>query len=152
MGSMAISMAAMMAPTAAPFFVAFGRDTKHPLAVTTTVVVYVTAWALIGAGTGWLMSQVPLPTSGLVAVPAVVLAALYMLMPWTRKAQARCQAICRRQARGTGMRDTLVEALTYTGYCIVCSAGMMGALLAIGMANVLLVIAAAASLFVYKLI
>ena len=152
MGGMAISMAAMMAPTAAPFFVAFGRDTKRPVAVATTVVVYVAVWALIGAGAGWLMSQVMLPSSALIAVLAVGLAALYMLMPWSRWAQARCQAMCRREARGSGVRDTLVEAVIYTGCCIVCSAGVMGAVLIVGMSNVLVLISAAAALLVYKLI
>ena len=149
---MAISMAAMMAPTAAPFFVAFVRDTKRPLAVAATVVVYVAVWAVIGAGAGLLMSQLMLPSSALIAVLAVGLAALYMLMPWSRWAQARCQAMCRRETRRTGVLNTLVEAVTYTGCCVVCSAGVMGALLALGMSNVLVLIAAAAALLVYKVI
>ena len=36
---MAVSMAAMMVPTAAPFFLAYGRDTRRPVAIATVVLI-----------------------------------------------------------------------------------------------------------------
>ncbi len=58
---LALSMAAMMGPTAAPFFVAFGRDTKRIEAVAMMVVLYLAVWALIGAGADLLMSRIRRP-------------------------------------------------------------------------------------------
>jgi len=146
--AMAISMAAMMTPTAAPFFVAFGRDTRRPAAVAAVVGVYVVAWALIGAAAGLVMDQVMLPSSTLVAVAAVAVAGLYMLMPWSLRARERCREMCRRGARGSAVRD----GVAYTASCVVCTAGVMAALLVLGMANIVLMAVAAGVMLVYKLI
>jgi len=48
-------MAAMMVPTAAPFFFVYGRDTRRPAAVLITVLIYVAVWAAIGAIAGVAM-------------------------------------------------------------------------------------------------
>lgn len=145
---MAISMAAMMTPTAAPFFVAFGHDTRRPWALATVVAVYVVVWALIGAAVGLLMDQVMLPSSTLAGITAVALAGLYLLMPWSRRARERCREMCRLRARGS----VLQEAAAYANACVVCSAGVMAALLVLGMANVMLVAVAAGVMLAYKLI
>ena len=145
---MAITMAAMMTPTAAPFFVAFGRDTRRPAAVATVVGVYVVVWALIGAAAGLLMDQVMLPSSTLAGVAAVALAGLYMLMPWSRRARERCREMCRRESRGSAAR----EGAAYAASCVVCTAGVMAALLVLGMTNIALMAVAAGLMLVYKLI
>ena len=54
---MAVSMAAMMAPTAAPFFVAFGRDSRAPIAIAAVVLIYVVAWGVIAAAAGAVMDR-----------------------------------------------------------------------------------------------
>ena len=149
---MAVSMAAMMAPTAAPFFVAFGRDTKRPAAVAITIAVYVAMWALIGAAAGLLMAQVMLPPSTLGTVLAIAVASVYVLMPWSRWARTQCRAMCRREERGSGLRNALLEGSTYAMCCVMCTAGVMGALVVLGMTNVVLMAAAASAMLVYKLI
>ena len=145
---MAISMAAMMTPTAAPFFVAFGRDTRRPWAIATVVAVYVAVWALIGAAVGLLMDQVMLPSSTLLGIAAVAIAGLYLVTPWSRRARERCREMCRQRARGSVLR----EAAAYAGSCVVCTAGVMAALLVLGMANIVLMAVAAGVMLVYKLI
>jgi predicted metal-binding membrane protein len=145
---MAVSMAAMMAPTAAPFFVAFGRDTKRPVAIAAVVLIYVAAWALIGAAAGALMGRVMMPGGPLVVGAALPFALIYTLMPWSRRARERCREMCRHEARGPAVR----EATTYAASCVACSAGVMVALVVLGMSNVLLLAAAAAVMLVYKLI
>lgn len=152
MGGMAISMAAMMAPTAAPFFVAFSRDSRRPAAVATIVAVYVAVWGVMGAAAGLLANQVMIPPSPILTVVAIGLAALYMAMPWSRWAQARCRAMCARDVRPAGFRATLLEGATYAGCCVLCSAGVMAALLVLGMSNVLLIAVGAAALLIYKVI
>jgi hypothetical protein len=54
---MAASMAAMMVPTAAPFFFAYGRDTRRPAAVVITLLIHVADWAAIGAIADFAMGQ-----------------------------------------------------------------------------------------------
>jgi predicted metal-binding membrane protein len=152
MGGMAISMAAMMAPTAAPFFVAFGRDTRRPAAVAAIVAVYLTVWAVIGAAAGLLMSQVMIQPTLVVGAVAVGLAAIYMLTPWSRWAQARCRAMCAHEPRAAGLRGALVEGSTYAGCCVICSAGVMAVLVVLGTSSILLMGVAGAVLLVYKLI
>ena len=148
---MAGLMAAMMLPTAAPFFFACGRDTRRPSAVAIAVLIYLAIWGTIGAVADLVMNQVMMPSSALVAVAAVAVAVLYTLSPWSRGARARCREMCMRAPRGTGLRGALVDGSTYAACCLVCSAGVMAALVVLGMSNLLLIAAAAALLLVYKL-
>lgn len=145
---MAASMAAMMAPTAAPFFVAFGRDTRRPAAVAAVVLIYVSVWAAIGLAVDALMSRVMLPSSTLIVVGAVAFAGLYMVMPWSRRARERCHEMCRHEARGSAIR----EGGTYAASCVVCSAGLMVVLIALGTTSFVVLAAGAAVMLAYKLI
>jgi predicted metal-binding membrane protein len=149
---MAASMAVMMVPTAAPFFIAYGRDSRRPLAIAALVVIYLVVWAAIGAAVGMLMNQVMQPPSQLITAAAIVFAGLYAIAPWSRWARARCSALCRPAVRGDGVRDALTDASAYTVCCIVCSAGVMVVLAVIGMSNVLALTAGAAALLLYKVI
>ena len=148
---MAAMMAAMMVPTAAPFFFAYGRDTRRPAAVAITIAIYVAVWGVIGALAGLAMDKVMLPSSLLVGAAAIAFAVLYTLSPWSRRARARCREMCMRAPRGSSMREALVDGASYAACCLVCSAGVMVALVVLGMSNVFLIVAAAALLFVYKL-
>ena len=145
---MAIAMAAMMAPTAVPFFAAFARDVKRPAPIAIVVLVYVAVWAAIGAAAGLLMSEAMLPSSGLIAAAAIALAIVYAFMPWSRWARARCREMCRRKRQ----RDALAEGARYAACCVLCSTGVMAALVLLGMSNVLLVAAAATAMLVYKFV
>jgi len=147
--AMAVSMAAMMAPSAAPFFVAYGRDNRRPMAIATVVLLYVAAWAAIGLGVGALMDRVMMPMpSWPIVIAALGLALLYTVTPWARRARAQCRQMCGSAPRG----GAVAEAAVYTASCVVCSAGVMAALVVLGMSNLLLLSGAAAAMVVYKLI
>ena len=147
---MAVSMAAMMAPTAAPFFFAYGRDARRAAGVATVFVIYVATWAAIGLGVDFLMSQLMVPSSWVVTVVAIALAAAYTVTPWSRWARARCREMCCRALRGGRLRDAVSEGLAYTACCAVCSAGVMGAVLVLGMTDVVVVVVAAAVMLAVK--
>jgi len=147
---MAASMAAMMVPTAAPFFFAYGRDTRRPAAVGITMLIYVAVWATIGAIADFAMSEVMMPSSLIVAAAAVAFAIAWTLSPWSRGARARCNAMCLRAPRGAGLRAALLDGSAYAACCLVCSAGVMVALVLLGMSNVWLIVAVAAALLIYK--
>lgn len=148
---MAISMTAMMVPTAAPFFFAYGRDTRRPAAVAITVAVYVAVWALVGALADFVMGSVMVPSSIVVAGAAVAFAVAYTMSPWSARARARCRDMCMRAPRGSSLRDALREGSTYAVCCVACSAGAMVALVVLGMSNVLLIAVTAALLLLMKL-
>ncbi len=88
---MATSMAAMMLPTAAPFFVAYGRSSRRAGPTATVVAIYLAVWATIGVAAYLVMSQVMLPSGLWLAAGAVLFAALYALAPWSRRGRAQCQ-------------------------------------------------------------
>ncbi len=138
---MAAAMAAMMLPTALPFFVAVRR----PRQIAVVVAIYAAVWAAIGVAAWLVMSHVMLPSTPYIAVIAVVLAGLYLVTPWARRGRARCQQLCR-EPTGEAMRG----GFTYTGNCILCSAGVMAALVVIGMSSLLVMAAGSALMLLYK--
>ena len=144
--AMAVSMAAMMAPSAAPFFLAYGRDTRRPAAVAVAAVVYVAVWAAIGFAVDALMNQLMMPTTWQIVAAAVVVAALYSLSPWSRWARARCQEMCGHAVRG----GALAGGAVYAACCVICSAGIMAALVVVGMSNLTVIVLGAIAMFVYK--
>ena len=148
---MAASMAAMMVPTAVPFFFAYGRDTRRPAAVVITLLIYVAVWAAVGAIADFAMGQVMMPSFLIVTMAAVGFAGVWTLSPWSRRARALCHEMCMRAPRATGLRGALLDGSAYAACCLVCSAGVMVALVMMGMSNVWLIVAAAAALLVYKL-
>ena len=149
--SMSISMAAMMLPSAAPFFFVYGRDSRRPAAVVLVVLVYGAVWVLLGAAVGYAMGWMMFPSSWLVAAGALVLAAGYTLAPWTRWARDRCREMCGRRPRGARLRDAIRDGLRYTACCVMCSAGVMVAIIVLGMSNLVVVTAGAAFMLAVKL-
>ncbi len=142
---MAASMAAMMLPTASPFFVAYGRSSRRAGPTATVVATYVAVWATIGVAAYVVMSQVMLPSGLWVAAVAVLFAALYARAPWTRRGRAKCREMCREPA-GDPMRG----GLTYAANCVACSAGVMVAVVILGMSDLALMAAAAAVVLLLK--
>lgn len=137
---MAVSMAAMMLPTAVPFFVALRR----PARIAVAGGIYVAAWALIGAVANLaMMANLTLPYY--IGAIAIAFAVLYLVSPWARAARARCQELC----IGTS-NDPWRAGLAYTGNCVLCSAGVMAALMVLGATNVAVLAAGAAVLLFYK--
>ena len=139
MTSMAASTAVMMLVTAVPFLVALRR----PGQIAVAGAIYIAVWALIGAGAYVAMGGLMLPSYA--AAIAVAFAGMYLLTPWARHARARCQQLCR-QASGGPIR----AGLSYTGNCLVCSAGVMAALVVLGMTNLAVLAAGTGVLLLYK--
>jgi hypothetical protein len=148
---MAFSMAAMMAVSAFPFFFAYGRDSRRPVATAAVVLIYVAVWGLVGFVLSYVMGMVMLPSSLLITAAAVALAVLYALTPWGRWARDECREMAQRGPRGPRFRDALAEGAGYTTCCIVCSTGIMLALVVIGMSNPLVLMGGAAVMLLYKI-
>ena len=148
---MAISMAAMMAASAVPFFFAYGRDSRRPVATAAVVLIYVAAWALIGFALEYLMAMVMTPPSLLIAAAAVAVAVVYALTPWGKWARDRCCEMAQREPRGPGFRNALATGASYTVYCVVCSSGIMFALVVVGMSKPVVIVAGAAVMLLYKI-
>ncbi len=144
---MAVSMAAMMAPSAAPFFIAYGRDTRRPAAVGIAVAIYAAVWVLIGLAVNALMGVVMMPASVVVDAAAIALAIAYVFTPWSRATRARCVELCGSVSR----HGALTDGLMYAACCVACTAGIMVALVVVGMNDLLVVVAGAAVMLVYKL-
>jgi predicted metal-binding membrane protein len=139
---MATSMAAMMLPTAVPFFMAARRPDKMAV----VAAIYTAVWAALGAAAWFVMSQVMLPTATWVPAVAIAFALTYLLMPWARVGARRCQEMCRRPVATAAWK----AGLTYTWNCFLCSAGVMVAVLVVGMSNLAWMAAASAVILIYK--
>ena len=148
---MAFSMAAMMTASAVPFFFAYGRDSRRPVATAMVVLMYAAIWAVIGFTLDYLMGMVMMPPSFSIAAGAVAMAVVYALTPWARWARNRCRGMAQRAPRKSRFRDALAEGAGYTGCCIACSAGMMPVLVVLGMSNALVVVAGATAMLLYKI-
>jgi predicted metal-binding membrane protein len=148
---MASSMAAMMAASAVPFFFAYARDRRRPVATAAVVVVYAAVWALIGFALDYVMGVVMMPSSLLIGAAGVAVAVVYALTPWGRWARDRCREMAQREPRRPPFREALADAASYTACCIVCSAGIMAALVVVGISNPLVNVAGAAVLLLYKI-
>jgi predicted metal-binding membrane protein len=148
---MALSMAAMMAASAVPFFFAYARDSRRPVAIAGAVLIYVAVWALIGFALDHLMGMVMMPSSPLTAAAAVAVAAAYALTPWGRWARDRCREMAQRKPRATRFPGALADGASYAMCCIVCSAGIMLAIVVVGMSNPLVIVAGAAVMLLYKI-
>lgn len=142
---MAASMAAMMLPTAAPFFVAYGRSSRRAGPTAIVVAIYAAVWAAIGVAAFLVMSRIMLPSALWLAAGAIVFAALYGVTPMGRRGRARCREMCHEPAG-----DPVSSGLAYAASCVLCSAGAMAAVVILGMSNLALMAAAAAVVLMLK--
>lgn len=150
--AMAVSMAAMMLPTAAPFFLGYWRVGRRPGVIATVVLTYVAVWAVIGAVVGRVLEQVMLPPSLTATAVAVAVALSYAVTPWGRWAREECRCMSIRAPRSTRVGSAAAEGAVYAACCVVCSAGLMPVVIVLGMANPVVVVAGAAAMLVYKLV
>jgi predicted metal-binding membrane protein len=151
MMSMPVAMVAMMAPTAAPFFFAYARRSRRLAGILLVVVIYAAAWAAIGAAVDYAMGWVMIPSSWALAAVAVALAAAYTVAPWSRWARAQCREMCGSEPRGSRLDEAARQGLRYTACCVVCSAGVMAAVIVVGMSNIFVMVAAALLMLGIKL-
>src|SRR5205085_11341173 len=138
-------MAAMMLPTAAPFFVAYGHSSRRFRSTAIVMAIYAAVWATIGLVANLVMSQVMLTPGLWLVAGAALFPALYALAPRGRRSRAICREMCRGPAG-----DPVRSGLTYAANCVMCSAGVMVAVVMLGMSNLALMAAAAALVLLLK--
>jgi predicted metal-binding membrane protein len=154
-----VMMAAMMFPSAMPLMFEFARNAEGRRAwqAATTLVgaTYLGVWLAFGVVCYALYNALgmPWPQQSVVGGVALILAGLYALTPLKRASEARCRELC--AVHGplpfNLMRSAGVAGGRYALSCLGCSAGLMLAMLLIGISNLLWMIALTAVLLIYKL-
>lgn len=128
-------MAAMMLPAALPAVARFTTDNPRATAGVEFVAAYVAVWTAMGVAAFALYRA-----HGEVAAGALTIAAgLYELTPVKRECRRRC-------------RERLRSGVEFGTYCVGSSAGLMVALLALGVMSVTWMAVIAALVFVQKLL
>ena len=154
-----VMMAAMMLPTALPFVVEFARSAEGrrgwQAATGLLGLTYLSVWLAFGLICYVVRSALPmsLPNQGLVGLAALVLAGLYALTPIKRASEARCRELCALHGSlpFNLMRSALVVGVRYGFSCVGCSAGLMVAMVIIGMSNLTWIFILSGMVLVYKL-
>jgi len=158
-GTWVIMMAAMMLPSALPLIFEFARDAEGrrawPVATALLALTYLAVWLAFGLAcyVAYLAIGMPWPNQNRVGGAVLVLAGLYALTPLKRASQARCRELCALHGPlpFNLMRSALVAGVRYGLSCAGCSAGLMIAMVLIGMSNLLAAILLAGVVLVYKL-
>ena len=155
----ALMMAAMMFPSATPLVFEFARNAEGrrgwQAATALLGVTYLGIWLAFGVACYVVYNAVgmPWPNQGLVGGVALILAGLYALTPLKRATEARCRELC--AVHGplpfNLMRSAVVAGGRYGLSCLGCSAGLMLAMVLIGISNLTWMIALTSVLLTYKL-
>ena len=153
-------MAAMMLPSAIPLAYRFAREAEgrraRPAALAVLALVYLAVW--LAFGLACYLAYNALGMSGrnraLVGGVALGLAALYALTPLKRISQDRCREVC---ALHGPLPFNLVRAGALSGWryglsCLGCSAGLMVAMVLVGMSSLVWTVVLAALVLVYKFV
>jgi predicted metal-binding membrane protein len=151
-------MAAMMLPSAIPLVYRFAREAEgrreRPVALAALALVYLAIW--LAFGVVCYLAYNALGMSGrnraLAGGVALGLAALYALTPLKRISQDRCREVC---ALHGPLPFNLVRAGVLAGWryglsCLGCSAGLMVAMVLVGMSSLTWTVVMAALVLVYK--
>jgi predicted metal-binding membrane protein len=157
--SWAVTMAAMMLPSALPLLYEFARRSEGRrrwwAATGVVAAIYLAIWVGFGLACYVVLKALPVPPAdqGAVGGLALALAGLYGLTPIKTASEARCRELC--SLHGplpfSLLRGALVVGAKYGLSCIGCSAVLMGAAAIIGMASVGWMLILAGVVFVYKL-
>ncbi len=162
-GSFAVSwvvmMAAMMLPSATPLVFEFARYAEGrrgwQAATALMGVTYLGVWLAFGVVCYALYHLVgmPWPDQGLVGGTALVIAGLYALTPLKRASEAWCRELCALHGPlpFNLARSAVVAGTRYGLSCLGCSAGLMLAMVLIGISNLPCMVVLAAVLSIYKL-
>jgi predicted metal-binding membrane protein len=154
-----VMMAAMMLPSATPLVFEFARNAegRRGWRAATALLggTYLGVWLAFGILCYALYNAVgmPWPNQSLIAGAALVIAGLYELTPIKRLSEGRCRELCALHGPlpFNLMRSALVVGARYGLSCLGCSAGVMTALVLLGMSNLVWMIVFTAVVFVYKL-
>lgn len=153
-----VMMAAMMLPSAAPLVYRFAREAEgrrsRPVALAVLALVYLAIWLAFGVVCYLAYNALGMPwrNQALVGGVALGLAALYALTPLKRISQDRCREVC---ALHGPLPFNLVRAGALAGWryglsCLGCSAGLMVAMVLVGMSSLAWTVALAVVVLAYK--
>jgi predicted metal-binding membrane protein len=151
-------MAAMMLPSAIPLVYRFARQAEgrraRPVAIAVLMLVYLGIWLAFGVACYFAYNALGMSghNRALAGGVALGLAAIYALTPLKRMSQDRCREVC---ALHGPLPFNLVRAGALAGWryglsCLGCSAGLMVAMVLIGMSSLTWTVVLAALVLVYK--
>jgi predicted metal-binding membrane protein len=154
-----VMMAAMMIPSATPLVFEFARNAegRRGWRTATTVLgaTYLGVWLAFGVACYALYNilGMPWPNQGLIGGGVLVVAGLYALTPIKRASEARCRELCALHGPlpFNLMRSAVIAGCRYGLSCLGCSAGLMVAMVLIGLSNLVWMIALTAIILIYKL-
>jgi len=153
-----VMMAAMMLPSATPLVFEFARNAEGrrgwQAATALLGVTYLGLWLAFGVASYALYNAVsmPWPNQGLIGGAALVIAGLYALTPLKRASEAWCRELCALHGPlpFNLMRSAVVVGARYGLSCLGCSAGLMLAMVLIGMSDLVWMIVLSAVVLAYK--
>jgi predicted metal-binding membrane protein len=154
-----VMMAAMMLPSATPLVFEFARSAEGrrgwQAATALLGVTYLGLWLAFGVASSALYNALgmPWPDQGLIGGAALMISGLYALTPVKRASEARCRELCALHGPlpFNLMRSAVVVGARYGLSCLGCSAGLMLALVLIGMSSLIWMTVLAAVVLAYKL-
>jgi predicted metal-binding membrane protein len=153
-----VMMAAMMLPSAIPLLYRFSREAEGrragPVALAVLALVYLAIWLAFGVACYIAYNALGMPwrNQALAGGVALGLAALYALTPLKRISQEHCREVC---ALHSPLPFNLVRAGALAGWryglsCLGCSAGLMVAMVLVGISSLAWTVVLAALVLVYK--
>jgi predicted metal-binding membrane protein len=154
-----VMMAAMMLPSAMPLVFEFAQHAERRRGWRTATALlgatYLGVWLAFGVVCYALYDAVGMPWSnqGLVGGAALVIAGVYALTPVKRASEALCRERCALHGPlpFNLMRSAVVAGARYGLSCLGCTAGLMVAMVLVGMTHPVWMIALAAVVWAYKL-
>jgi predicted metal-binding membrane protein len=159
LGPFVVAWTVMMFPSAMPLMFEFARNAERRrgwrVATALLGMTYLGVWLAFGVVCYalYVASGMPWPNQAMVGGLALVIAGLYALTPLKRASEARCRELC--AVHGplpfSLTRSALVAGGRYGLSCLGCSAGLMVAMVLIGISNLVWMIALTALVLIYKL-
>jgi predicted metal-binding membrane protein len=154
-----VMMAAMMLPSAIPVVLEFARTAERrrrwPMATGVLVVTYLGVWLIFGmvCYTIYTALGMPWPNQAVVVGLALALAGVYSSSPIKRASQARCRELCALHGPlpFNLMKSAAVAGIRYGLSCLGCSAGLMVAMVLLGMSSLWWAMVLGIVVCVYKL-
>jgi predicted metal-binding membrane protein len=155
----ALMTVAMMLPTATPLVFEFARNAEGRrgwvAATALLAVTYVGVWLAFGVAAYALYNAAGMPWANqrLVGGAALVLAGMYALTPLKHANEASCRELCALHGPlpFNLMRSAVVAGVRYGLSCLGCSAGLMVAIVLIGMNDLAWMLVVTAVIAAYKL-
>ena len=154
-----VMMAAMRLPSALPLVYDFARRSegrrRWQAATGVLAATYLSIWLVFGIACYFVFRAFPVPQANqkLVGGLALALAGLYALTPIKNASEARCRELCALHGPlpFNLVRSAMVVGARYALSCVGCSAGLMVAMVILGMSSLGWVVILAGQILGYKL-